>query len=132
MSIKEQLIPCHTCERLIVLARSVRIRQNPNLEFKRMLDRWPDPNQTRGAERVEFNRALLQYQRNSKHRRAFICEQCYKLLDNHYGVGEILTPSGPCDFNLAGDSRAGKAAVYTVAKWRRYQRRLASSMGVSA
>jgi len=127
-----QTVECYTCGGRARLVRSVRLRHNAGPEFDRIIDRWPDWNAIPQDDRDAFGRALLQYERNSKHRRAFICERCYKFLDNDFGVNEIMTPHGPTSFGLSGECRAGRAAVYDYERWRRYQARLAAKMGVSS
>lgn len=75
-------------------------------------------------EQHRWEEVRAQYARNTAYRRAFICNPCYTRLDNEFGVAEIFTPTGPKEFGLAGESRGGEAAVYTVDKWEKYQQRL--------
>ena len=130
MTIPTNTIRCHTCGQDAKLVRSVRLRHDPNPEFNRIVQRWPDPNAIPADDQDVFKRAYLQWDRDSKHRRAFICEACYKRLDNPLGVAEIVTPEGVKVFGLSGDSRASRAAVYDYEKWRRYQARLGRTLGI--
>jgi hypothetical protein len=124
-------VECFGCGRAVKLVRSVRIRDDGGAEFQRICDRWPDPNAIPAAQRDQFDRVLLQDERNSKHRRAFVCEACYKRLDNTFGVNEIMTANGPQVFGLSGECREGRAAVYTYEKWVRYQQRVGCKMGIA-
>ena len=72
--------------------------------------------------------AYEEYCKNMTYRRAFICEKCYQTIDaNPGGLAEI---PGLGEWNLAGNSRAGAAAVYDRAKWEGFQRSKAKSMGI--
>jgi hypothetical protein len=69
------------------------------------------------------------YQKETKYRSAFICPGCYTSLDSfpfHHGAiaGRV--------FNMSCVSSRGKAALYTEAKYRAFQRRKAAEMGIEA
>lgn len=101
------------------------------MEERLIPSKWKDPTSWAKMSEPELARchaAFAQYARNTKYRRAFICNLCYQQLDNYSGAAEILTLRGPKTFNLAGSSRGGKAAVYDHAKWSRYQERLYRTM----
>jgi len=117
---KPGAISCHTCGAQVAVVRSVRLRQCVS---------WrPDPNVIDD----QNHRAHLQYARNMQFRRAFICQACYAVLaSNGYGVGAVRTTTGETkEYNLSGESRGDKAAVYDYAKWLRYQKRTAGKMGL--
>jgi hypothetical protein len=124
-------IECEACGDQVAMARSVRMRIDPNIEMERIVAAFPDLNNIPADRLDDFNRAHIQYERNSQHRRAFICLQCYAKLDNHDGVAPILTKDGEAKtYGLSGRSRRDQAPVYDYAKWLRYQRSKAGEMGV--
>jgi hypothetical protein len=57
----------------------------------------------------------------------FICNACFRQLDNDIGVAE--NPDRGY-FNLAGASRGDKATVVDEAKYQQFQRRQAEEMGL--
>ncbi|MBN1489965.1 MAG: hypothetical protein JXA69_08615 [Phycisphaerae bacterium] len=129
---KKNTIECEACGCRAPMARSVRMRVDPEREFERIKNKFPDLNAIPEHLQDEFFRAYVQYHRNSQHRRAFICLECYATLDKHYGVAAIPTKFGKTEvFHLSGDCRGGRAAVYNYAKWRSYQSRKAAQMGVA-
>jgi hypothetical protein len=67
------------------------------------------------------------YAKEMTYRWAFICQACYRILDNEVGLAEI----GAKTFNLAGASRGDKAAIVDEAKYQAFQRRQAENMGLS-
>ncbi len=71
--------------------------------------------------------AYQSYCEDRTFRWAFICNACYRQLDNEIGVTEI---SGSGHFNLAGASRGDKAPVVDEAKYQQFQRRQAEQMGL--
>ena len=79
---------CYCCEQEIRLARKVELR--PVVHF--------DPVQ--GPDSVAYQ----SYCENMTYRWAFICNACYRKLDNEIGVAEI---PGRGEFNLSGASRGG-------------------------
>lgn len=109
-------IPCEACGAACVLARSVKLRNWTALEIAE----WKSP----PALGPDYD----QYVRNARYRRAFLCEPCYKALDSVDGTAEI----GGKMWGIDGASRRGRAAVYTVAKYLAYQRKLAEQMGIDA
>ncbi len=121
-------ILCHCCGRNVKLTRSAMIRGDIyNHPFLERLRRMAD-----GIEPFD-SKAYFHYKRDMTYRRAFICEACYKTIDNAE-VG--AAPIKPIDhyesrvFNLACRSRRGRAAVYDYKKWIAFQRRKAREMGV--
>jgi hypothetical protein len=58
---------------------------------------------------------------------AFLCNACYRILDNDLGVAEI---PGHGEFNLAGAYRRDKAATVDEAKYQEFQRKEAERMGL--
>lgn len=68
------------------------------------------------------------YVKNATFRSAFICSNCYEILDNDYGFGEI----GGRMYGLAGASRGGKAALYNEKKYQAFQKRKAAELGIDA
>ena len=71
--------------------------------------------------------AYAHYRKQMTYRWAFICQGCYGLLDNYMGLAEV---PGSGFFNLAGCSRADKAAVVDEAKYQKFQRREAAKLGI--
>jgi len=138
-------IACHTCGAQVKLVRSVRIRQwigplpeGAAVPFRDVAAEWRAAKH--GIEGSDFDlRAVcceprdasrqLQYIENMRFRRASICNDCYQFLDNYLGCGVIAGPEARC-FGLASSSRRGRAAAYDYTQWRRFQRKLASEMGI--
>jgi hypothetical protein len=102
---------CYCCEREIALARKVKLR--PFRDF--------DP--TQGPNSAAYQ----SYCEDMTFRWAFICNACYRTLDNAVGVAEIV---GHGVFNLAGASRRDRATTVDEAKYQRFQRREAERMGL--
>jgi hypothetical protein len=75
----------------------------------------------------------VQYQRSMEYRRAFICADCLKHIDDDVsaGVAVVVRDGRARLFQLAGDSRWGRARAYDHRKWLTYQRRQASAMGIA-
>jgi hypothetical protein len=105
-------VRCYCCEHDIQLARKVKLR--PLVDF--------DPH-AGGPESVAYQ----SYCENMTYRWAFICNACYRKLDNEIGAGEI---PGRGQFNLSGASRGDKATTVDEAKYRKFQRREAERMGL--
>jgi len=147
-------IQCQTCGKCVRLARSVRIRQwlGPLPAGAPEVFRNADtlliaaergigganivPPVTEGVIDAshpryrdvqrweEQNRRCMEFQR------AFICNDCYRFLDNRMGCGVIARNGKARRFGLAGASRGGKAAVYSYTKWRARQAKLAGDCGI--
>lgn len=113
-------VKCHICSNDLDELRSVMLRQ------------WLAEYESWGvtiAPPAGGASAYEQYCRNMTYRRAFICESCYLAVDGDpAGCAEI---PGLGKWNLASGSRRGRAAVYDQAKWERFQRSKAKSMGLS-
>lgn len=77
-------------------------------------------------------RCYLQFCKCMEFRRAFVCLACYRHLDDNRtgGQGVVIRDGKARLFNLAGSSRGGKAAVYNCEKYRRYQAKRASEIGI--
>lgn len=71
--------------------------------------------------------AYQSYREDMTYRWAFICNACYRQLDNESGLDKI---PGRGYFNLSCTSRGGKAPVVDEAKYQKFQRRLAKQMGL--
>ena len=124
-------IRCEACGDQVAMVRSVRMRIDPKMEWGRIVAAFLDLNNIPADRLDDFNRAYIQYQRNSQYQRAFICLHCYATLDNHDGVAPILTKDGETKtYGLSGKSRRDQAPVYDYARWLRYQSRKAEEMGV--
>ncbi len=103
---------CYCCDQEIALARKVKLR--PIQDY--------DPNRG-GPDSIAYHA----YRENITFRWAFICNACYRMLDNEYGVAEIV---GHGEFNLAGVSRGDKAPTVDEAKHRQFQSKEAERMGL--
>lgn len=66
------------------------------------------------------------YLKNTEYRSAFVCPACYRTLDSAAGVAEI---SGRT-YNLAGQSRKGKAPLFDQRKYDAFQRKKAGELGI--
>jgi hypothetical protein len=107
---------CHICSSETAELRSV------------MLRAWLEPSKDMSSPPGPESAAYHQYVRNMTFRRAFICENCYRTIDAApAGVAEI---AGLGEWNLAGLSRHGAAAIYDRQKWERFQRNKAKDMGI--
>jgi len=126
----DETISCEVCGGQVAIVRSVMLRGDHAKEWERFTAAFPDPNDIPKDRQEEFNRAYLQYQRNSVYRRAFVCLECYNKLNGGDGWAEIITSNGPKHFNMSGSSRERKAAVYNYAKWLQHQERKAGEMGI--
>jgi hypothetical protein len=107
---------CYCCQQDIQVARKVKLR--PWRFF------GPDPDR---ASSVSSQVRYQSYVEEMTYRWAFICNACYRRLDNETGLAQI---PGRGLFNLAGASRGDKAAVVDEAKYLRFQRRQAEQMGL--
>jgi hypothetical protein len=103
---------CYCCFRDVILLNRVQLRGEP---------REP-PAVTSPADP-----AYQAYVNNTTFRTAFICPGCYHVLDNDVGIGKIRGQV----YNLAGESRAGKAPVYSRAKWLQHQRRDVAGLDIT-
>jgi hypothetical protein len=103
---------CYCCKQEIAVARKVKLRP------------WRDFHPSQGG---PDSVAYQSYCDEMTFRWAFICNACYRRLDNGSGRAEIL---GHGEFNLAGASRGDKAAVVNEAMYRQFQRREAERMGL--
>src|SRR5262245_20681815 len=103
---------CYCCDAEIGLARKVKLRawRNPELP-----PTSPD------------DPAYVFYHREMTYRWAFICQPCYRVLDNESGLVEIRAKT----FNLAGATRGDKAAIVDGAKYEAFQRKQAEEMGMT-
>ncbi len=124
------VMSCEACGKEMTIARSVRLRSNPEPEFEQIVDRFPDPNDMPDSRREELDRVYLQYLRNAEYRRAFICPACYRAIDTHVGAGIVVVEGAEKRFHISGDSRRDRAAVYDYDKWLRYQQREAAKLGI--
>jgi hypothetical protein len=103
---------CYYCDTLMRLARKVKLRPWREMEVP---PTSPD------------DLAYLFYCKEMSYRWAFICQPCYRKLDNEVGLAEI----GCMTFNLAGASRGDKAALVDEAKYQAFQRQQAEAMGLA-
>lgn len=69
--------------------------------------------------------AYIAYREASTFRPAFVCEDCYRTLDNAVGAGEI---NGQV-YGIDGRSRGGRAALYDERRYLAYMGRQASRGG---
>jgi len=106
------MMHCHCCSQEIRIARKVKLRP------------WREFDPIRGN---SDSAAYRSYCEDMTFRWAFVCNACYRLLDNEYGVAEI---PGFGYFNLAGTSRRDRAPVIDEAKYQRFQRKQAEQMGL--
>ena len=88
---KQNTIECEACGCRVPMVRSVRMRVDPEKEFDRIKNKFQGLDVIPEHLQDEFFRAHVQYYRNSQHRRAFICLECYAALDKHYGIAAIPT-----------------------------------------
>ena len=71
--------------------------------------------------------AYKSYIEEMTYRWSVICQRCYSTLDNYSGLAEVAGKL----FNIAGASRADKAAIIDEVKYRKFQRREAEKIGLS-
>jgi hypothetical protein len=101
---------CYCCDADVPVARKVKLRP------------WhdcPDAAGGPGAPAYRF------YVRELTYRWAVVCLGCYRHLDNECGLADIAGRA----LNLAGASRADKAAVLREAKDQAWQRQEAAKLG---
>jgi hypothetical protein len=103
---------CYCCDTEMEIARKVKLRP-----YRMLTDPPGSPDSA----------AYRSYTNDMTFRWAFICSSCYRTLDNLQGMAEI----GSKSFNLAGASRADKAAVVDEAKYHAFQRKEAAKMGMA-
>jgi hypothetical protein len=140
------VIQCHTCGEKSQLVRSVKIRQwiGPFScgEIPCRTEIEAAQCAASGIEGVNGDVYAIagdgpespQYQQFRKcmqFRTAFVCLDCYRTLDNCYGIAAIPLDGKFRLYGLAGTSRRDKATVYNYAKWLAYQNRMAAKMGIS-
>jgi hypothetical protein len=102
---------CYCCQRDVSLARRVQLRGD-------------SAECSPGGFATPAGPADQAYVNNNGFRTAFICVGCYYVLDNDLGVGEIAGRM----FNLAGQSRRGKAPAYNCEKWLGHGRQQAGKL----
>ena len=100
---------CHCCDADTKLARKVKLRSDPA--------RISDPPT---AAEYRF------YLREMTYRWAFICNACYRTLDNDLGYAEVCRGI----FSLAGLSRGDKAPLVNETKYQAFQRHEAEKLGL--
>ena len=103
---------CYCCEQEIQIARKGKLRPWRVFDFDRG-----------GPDSMEY----LSYCEEMTYRWAFICNACYRRLDNEMGLAEI---PGRGEFNLAGASRFDRAVVVDEEKYQKFQRKQAEKMGL--
>lgn len=117
-------VPCHCCQTPSTSGRSVMIRGDITAFAAEIPDKWRRGpitlSELTAAERADHDSATAQYNQKCEFRREFICEACYRQLDNRIGSGPVSTGTGPKNFGLAGKSRGGQAAVYSAEKWQAF------------
>jgi hypothetical protein len=105
---------CYCCKQQIKIARKAKLRP------------WRELN----ADRVGPETAAYEsYKEEMTFRWAFLCNACYRILDNEAGRAEI---DGQGEFNLAGASRFAKATTVDEAGYLEFQRKEAEKMGLDA
>lgn len=104
---------CYCCDHETTVARKVKLRGSA--------DYTPEQGGPQSS-------AYRSYVNEMTYRWAFICNACYRSLDNEMGVGEI----GAKMFNLAGASRGDEAAVVDQAKYDAFQRKQIEDLGIQA
>jgi hypothetical protein len=102
---------CYCCERELTSARKVKLR------------RWRVYDPSRGG---PDSPAYQSYEEEMAHRWAVICQACYSILDNEYGLAEVAG----APFNLAGSSRGDKAATIDERKYQAFRRKEAAKLGL--
>lgn len=103
---------CYCCDQPIKIARKAKLRP------------WREYEADKGGPNSV---AYHSYVEDMTFRWAFICNACYRLLDNETGRAEI---PGRGEFNLAGASRADKAATVDETAYRKFQKKMADEMGL--
>lgn len=104
---------CFCCDLELKLARKVKLRSGAFHSY--------DPSMGGPA-----SAACKRYKEDMTYRWAFICNECYRTLDNRTGRAEIQGRP----YNIAGASRSHKAAVVDEAKFEKFQRAEASKLGL--
>src|SRR5262249_4517612 len=103
---------CYCCLQPIELARKVKLRP------------WRTFDPSLGG---PGSVAYQSYSEEMAYRWAFICNACYRRLDNESGMAEI---PGHGEFNLASKSRADKATTVDESGYRKFQAKQAADMGI--
>lgn len=117
--IEPAAMECHICRREFEQLRSAKIRC-----FGKVV-KGPD-----GFDRFEDVPSLPPEDR--QYARRFICEQCYKAIDNEQGMAGVETPHNPglvLAWNIAGVSRGDAAAIYSRVKWAKHRTKEAAQAG---
>ena len=104
---------CYCCDLELKIARKVKLR--PFVDMPDGPNTGPD------------SAAYKSYIENMTYRWAFICNECYRTLDNHEGRARVAGKF----YNIAGASRCDKAAVVNQAKYEKFQRAEASKLGLA-
>ncbi len=106
---------CFCCDLYLRIARKVKLRSGEFDSF--------DPSMG-GPDSAAYKR----YKEDMTFRWAFICNECYRTIDNpdNLGSGEIAGRM----YNMAMRSRNDKAAVVDEAKYEKFQRAEASKLGL--
>lgn len=103
---------CYCCDREVTLVRHVKIRGNP-FDAPATITSFNDP-------------AFLEYRESATFRSAFVCEECYRVLDSRFGLAQIKGRV----YDIAGQSRGGRPAVYNQAKYDAFIRKKARGLGI--
>ena len=103
---RESPMPCHCCRQDAALVRRVGIRGDVDAIPAEGFSSPDDP-------------AYIAYEEACTYRAAFVCLDCYRILDSISGRGRI----GGQVFNIDGRSRNGRATLYDKAKYAAYQKR---------
>lgn len=127
---------CYCCEVKIKIGRKVKLRPRVDMPDppESMKRRGPEPKMSAEqfnreqdeARRFAESPAYKSYVENMTYRWTFICNKCYRILDNPYGMAEI----GAKTWNIAGQSRGDKAAVVDELKHEKFQRAEAAKLGI--
>src|SRR5689334_6951143 len=85
--------------------------------------RWVDYDPSRGLDKESA--AYQAYVEQMTYRWAFLCEDCYRRLDNQCGSAVIAGHK----FSLAGQSRWDRARTIYAAQYQAFRRREAAKLG---
>jgi len=121
---------CYCCGQEIALARKVKLRELCDLKFPP--GAFPSYGITQGhitPDEVDDDPRgsswYRSYVENMTYRWTFICNACYRTVDNETGFAEI----GGKKFNLAGKSRRDKATMVNQEQYLMFQKKEAEKMG---
>ena len=104
---------CYCCDLELKIARKVKLRSGDFDSYDPSMGGPDSPANHRYVEDLTY-------------RWAFICNECYRTLDNYEGRARIAGKF----YNIAGASRGDKAAVVNQAKYEKFQRAEASKLGL--